>query len=631
MVIPWRFSVRVCLSHLRSFELRKELGLLRLSGCSHKARLCWLLLGTLPKLISAYEDVGDKVPENLCRQRARWSDLAENVPLERVPQEGRLDCLLLHLRVWLRAGALLVKFFPLLLLYPLTYLAPSVSSLWLHLLLKATETSGPTYIKLGQWASTRRDLFSEAFCAQFSKLHVQVTPHAWTHTEDFLREAFGEDWGRVLCFEKQEPVGSGCVAQVYKARANPAFLENDSIQRLAKASRLQPSSEAGAVRELREHLGHLGKVWGPQGSLADQSFLERLLFPKADLVGSNAVLSQASGPTHGPESDHLIPVAVKIDLRYEARNLEHFQCNFLNVNSVKFPTPLRPFVTRDVLVETYEESVPVSSYQQAGIPIDVKRKIAQLGINMLLKMLLSTFSVPGALSPSEVPWEDWARSHMCGQRVGGKKRGNRGGSVRAEAGGKREAEIFVDNFVHADLHPGNILVQGADGLPNSQEARLQQVDVCDALAVAVTPARCPLRLVLLDAGIVAELRAADLRNFRAVFMAVAMGQGQRVAELILHHARASECKDVEGFKAEMARLVTQARKDTITLEKLQVSSLLSNVFKLLMTHKVKLESNFASIVFAIMVLEGLGRSLDPKLDILEAAKPFLLKGPMTPR
>ena len=47
--------------------------------------------------------------------------------------------------------------------------------------------------------------------------------------------------------------------------------------------------------------------------------------------------------------------------------------------------------------------------------------------------------------------------------------------------------------------------------------------------------------------------------------------------------------------------------------------------------QVKLESNFASIVFAIMVLEGLGRSLDPKLDILEAAKPFLLKGPASSR
>lgn len=85
-------------------------------------------------------------------------------------------------------------------------------------------------------------------------------------------------------------------------------------------------------------------------------------------------------------------------------------------------------------------------------------------------------------------------------------------------------QIFVDNFVHADLHPGNILVQGADGLSERREARLQQVDVCDALAAPVMPAQCPLRLVLLDAGIVAELQAADLRNFQAVFMAVAMGQ-----------------------------------------------------------------------------------------------------------
>lgn len=40
-----------------------------------------------------------------------------------------------------------------------------------------------------------------------------------------------------------------------------------------------------------------------------------------------------------------------------------------------------------------------------------------------------------------------------------------------------------------------------------------------------------------------------------------------MAELILHHARASECRDVGRFKTEMATLVTQARKDTITLEK----------------------------------------------------------------
>lgn len=100
------------------------------------------------------------------------------------------------------------------------------------------------------------------------------------------------------------------------------------------------------------------------------------------------------------------------------------------------------------------------------------------------------------------------------------------GVVRADIALKAllSFQIFVDNFVHADLHPGNILVQGADGLSKGQEARLQHVDVCDTLVVAATPARCPLCLVLLDAGIVAKLQAADLRNFRAVFTAVAMGQ-----------------------------------------------------------------------------------------------------------
>ncbi len=102
-------------------------------------------------------------------------------------------------------------------------------------------------------------------------------------------------------------------------------------------------------------------------------------------------------------------------------------------------------------------------------------------------------------------------------------------------------------------------------------------------------------------------------------------QGEVVADLFLQHA-AHKCPNETKFKTDMAELVNFAHAQTVKLGTMQVGVLLEDLFSLLIRHKVKLESNFASIMLAIMVLEGLGRSLDPNLDILEAAKPVLLGG-----
>lgn len=61
-------------------------------------------------------------------------------------------------------------------------------------------------------------------------------------------------------------------------------------------------------------------------------------------------------------------------------------------------------------------------------------------------------------------------------------------------------QVFIHNFVHGDLHPGNILVQdgrGGRGYP---------------------------KLVLLDCGIATSLGRQDLENIKAVFTAIVKGE-----------------------------------------------------------------------------------------------------------
>ncbi|CAJ1056188.1 uncharacterized aarF domain-containing protein kinase 2 [Xyrichtys novacula] len=522
--------------------------------------------------------------------------------------------LVFFLRLSFRALVLLLKFGPLLLLSPLALVSARWASRWMDGLLWVTETSGPTFIKLGQWASTRRDIFPQEFCDRFSKLHVKVRPHPWAHTKQCLRRAFGEGWRRVLVFESKEPVGSGCVAQVYRGWAKPDQVEDPAFQSLVEQMEKEDLLEAWEIPGLGGVARSLWQLWS--GSKEEEGYEER---------GHPERWQEEKIQ----EKEHLIPVAIKvvhpgvrrqveidlllmkggswllqclpglkwlslceivdefeklmtkqIDLRFEAKNMERFRENFRDVNYVKFPTPLRPFVTRTILVETFEESEPIANYLCAEISQEVKQRIARMGVDTMLKM------------------------------------------------------VFIDNFVHGDLHPGNILVQRFGPLPGSTDdtsasgeahGKTTLTDLWDTVVVSVRPEPYPLQLVLLDAGIVAQLSDHDLANFKAVFTAVVLRQGERVAELILNHARANECQDVPQFKKEMAQLVDHALSNTLSLGKVQVGDLLSRVFGLLIKHKVKLESNFASIVFAIMVLEGLGRSLDPNLDILDLAKPLLLK------
>ena len=84
------------------------------------------------------------------------------------------------------------------------------------------------WIKLGQWASTRPDLFSPKITDSLSSLCRQVAPHSHSHTVSLLNQSFQRNEFHYKSGDGQikdifvdfpvEPVASGAVAQVYKAK-----------------------------------------------------------------------------------------------------------------------------------------------------------------------------------------------------------------------------------------------------------------------------------------------------------------------------------------------------------------------------------------------------------------------------
>lgn len=74
---------------------------------------------------------------------------------------------------------------------------------------------GPAFIKISQWASTRRDIFPSNVCDRLSELNDATFLHSWEHTHRVLTQTLGKDYESQLKVDKKDVIGSGSVAQVY--------------------------------------------------------------------------------------------------------------------------------------------------------------------------------------------------------------------------------------------------------------------------------------------------------------------------------------------------------------------------------------------------------------------------------
>jgi aarF domain-containing kinase len=226
----------------------------------------------------------------------------------------------------------------------------------------------PHCLQLAQWAGSRRDLFPAALCKIFARLHANGRPHPFAHTRRAVCAAFhvpdtDDDFDSLFKAFGHEPMGVGAVAQVYKAVLNPRLLAHESDAEKAVAVKvLHPKAAKMIYRDLR------------------------LMALFAALLDCIPGVEWLSLPDEVEEFGKLMKS--QLDLRGEAANLVRFRANFAQRRheDVDFPRPLTLFTSRHVLVEEFEDAIPLRAFLNAsGGPFD--DRIAHLGLDTFLVRL----------------------------------------------------------------------------------------------------------------------------------------------------------------------------------------------------------------------------------------------------
>jgi aarF domain-containing kinase len=131
-------------------------------------------------------------------------------------------------------------------------------------------------------------------------------------------------------------------------------------------------------------------------------------------------------------------------------------------------------------------------------------------------------------------------------------------------------------------------------------------------------------IVFIDAGLVTTLNADNRKNFLDLFRAVAEFDGYRAGQLMVERCRTPELAiDTETFALKMQHIVLSIKRKTFSLGQIKISDILTDVLTAVRQHHVKMEGDFINTVISILLLEGIGRQLDPSLDLFKSALPIL--------
>ncbi|RNF23970.1 ubiquinone biosynthesis protein [Trypanosoma conorhini] len=235
--------------------------------------------------------------------------------------------------------------------------------------------------------------------------------------------------------------------------------------------------------------------------------------------------------------DHL---AAQLDFRVEAKHLSIFRENFRHESFVDFPKPL--FSTQRVLVESFCKGEPASPEFLSAQEEYVRDILARKGLNTWCKMLLH------------------------------------------------------DNFVHGDMHPGNILIDTSD----PHDPRISLIDV--GLCQRISPAEADLAHDLMESFVrwKSDLCCSSLLRMGTTQKFVERKKFEQEVDWLFEHWRPKKSSDFA------------------------VTNILQSLFECIRENHVQMDPPFVALLFSVLVLESFIMNLNPEFNMVRHAAPWLL-------
>jgi ubiquinone biosynthesis protein len=152
-------------------------------------------------------------------------------------------------------------------------------------------------------------------------------------------------------------------------------------------------------------------------------------------------------------------------------------------------------------------------------------------------------------------------------------------------------QVFRDNFFHADMHPGNIFV-APDG-----------------------------RYLAVDFGIMGTLSTEDQHYLAGNFLAFFRRDYRKVAELHVESGWVPEGTRIEEFEAAIRTVCEPVFEKP--LKDISFGHVLLRLFQTARRFNMVIQPQLVLLQKTLLNIEGLGRQLNPDLDLWQTAKPYL--------